>query len=146
MPSIVSQPSHNWKTASNPTAALQAMKQLFHFHNIEKEVKLQTELKVFHTSYLCPPSANVSSILSVVKESNAHLIFPNMTELLKAYNTSDVHDNCGMFLLKAEAGENLCTEERLSELLQLAIEKDIPINHNDAIDISKDMANRKLLL
>lgn len=66
------------------------MKKLCQFYNIEEEDKLQTELKVFHTSYSCPPPVNVTSMLSVVKENNAHLVFPNMTELLKTYGTLPV--------------------------------------------------------
>ncbi len=64
----------NWKTASIPTAAHQAVKKLCHFYNIKEEDKLLTELKVFHTSYSCPPPVNVSSILSAVKENNAQLV------------------------------------------------------------------------
>lgn len=59
----------NWKTASIPTAAFQAVKKLCQFYNIEDEHKLQTELKVFHTSYSCPPPVNVSSILSVSRKT-----------------------------------------------------------------------------
>ncbi len=97
----------NWKTTSIPTAAHQAVKKLCHFYNIEEEDKLLTELKVFHTSYSCPPPVNVSSILSAVKVNNAQLVFPNMTELLKnMWHAFGVHSNCGTFLLKTEAGEN----------------------------------------
>lgn len=141
----------NWKTASIPTAALQAVKKLCQFYNIEEEDKLQTELQVFHTSYSCPPPVNVSYILSVVKENNAHLVFPNMTELLKTYgtlpvSTATVERSFSKLKLVKTKLRSLCKEERLSDLLLLAIEKDIPINDNDVIDIFRDMANRKLLL
>lgn len=140
-----------WKTASIPTAAHQAVKKLCHFYNIEEEDKLLTELKVFHTSYSCPPPVNVSSVLSAVKENNAQLVFPNMTELLKTYgtlpvSTATVERSFSKLKLVKTKLRSLCKEERLSELLLLAIEKDIPINENDVIDIFRDMTNRKLLL
>ncbi|KAI7814732.1 putative zinc finger MYM-type protein 1-like [Triplophysa rosa] len=123
----------NWKTASIATAALQAVKKLPVSYNIEEEDKLQTELKVFHTSYSCPPPVNVSSILSVIKENNAHLVFPNMTELLKTYgtlpvSTASVESSFSKLKLVKTKLRTLCKEERLSELLLLAIEKGIPIN------------------
>ncbi len=74
-----------------------------------------------------------------------------MTELLKTYGTLPVstatveHSFSKLKLVKTKL-RSLCKEERLSELLLLAIEKDIPINENDVIDIFRDMTNRKLLL
>uniref|UniRef100_A0AAY3ZWZ6 HAT C-terminal dimerisation domain-containing protein n=1 Tax=Denticeps clupeoides TaxID=299321 RepID=A0AAY3ZWZ6_9TELE len=129
----------NWKTARLSTEALQA------------EDKLQTELKVFHASYSCPPPINVTSILSVVKENNAHLIFANMTELLKTYgtllvSTATVERSFSKLKLVKTKLRTLCSEERLSELLLLAVEKDIPVDHSEVTDIFRDMANRKLPL
>lgn len=40
----------------------------------------------------------------------------------------------------------LCGEERLSDLLLLAIEKDIQVNHSEVIRLFKDMAPRRMLL
>ena len=40
---------------------------------------------------------------------------------------------------------SLCTEERLSDLLLLAIEKDIPMDHNEVINIYENMAPRRPL-
>ena len=141
----------NWKTAQIPTEALQAVKKLCQFYNIEEEDKLQTELKVFHTSYSCPLPISVTSILSVVKENNAHLVFPNLTELLKTYgtlpvSTATVERSFSKLKLVKTKLCTLCTEERLSELLLLAIEKDIHINLSEVIDIFQRMGNRKLLL
>lgn len=96
-------------------------------------------------------SVNVSSILSVVKENNAHLVFPNITQLLKTYGTPPVstptveRSFSKLKLVKTKL-RSLCKEERLSDLLLLAIEKDIPINDNDVINIFRDMSNRKPLL
>lgn len=67
---------------------------------------MQTELKVFHTSYSCPSSISVTSILSVVKENNARLVFPNLTEQLKTYGTFPVSTAIVDVFLKTEAGEN----------------------------------------
>ncbi|XP_051797021.1 zinc finger MYM-type protein 1-like [Acanthochromis polyacanthus] len=141
----------NWKTTKIPTEALQALKKLCQFYNIEEEDKLQTELKVFHMSYSCPSPVSVASLLSVVRENNAHLVFPNLTELLKTYgtlpvSTATVERSFSKLKLVKTKLRTLCTEERLSELLLLAIEKDIPINHSEVIDIFQGMGNRKLLL
>lgn len=98
-----------------------------------------------------PPPVSVASILSVVKENNAHLIFPNMTELLKTYgtlpvSTATVERSFSKLKLVKNKLRTLCSEERLSDLLLLAVKKDVPVNHSDVIDIFRDMANRKLLL
>lgn len=140
-----------WKTAEIPTEALQAVKKLCQFYDIEEEDKLQTELKVFHSSYSCPSPISVTSILSVVKENNAHLVFPNLTELLKTYgtlpvSTATVERSFSKLKLVKTKLRTLCSEERLSELLLLAIEKDIPVNLTEVIDIFQSMGNRKLLL
>uniref|UniRef100_A0A669EY62 DUF4371 domain-containing protein n=1 Tax=Oreochromis niloticus TaxID=8128 RepID=A0A669EY62_ORENI len=139
----------NWKIIS--TEAHQAVKKLCQFYDIEEECKLQIELKVFHASYSCPAPVSVASILSVVKENNAHLIFTNMTELLKTYgtlpvSTATVERSFSKLKLVKNKLSTLCSEERLSDLLLLAVEKDVPVNHSDVIDIFRDMANRKLLL
>ena len=93
----------------------------------------------------------MTSILSVVKENNAHLVFPNLTELLKTYgtlpvSTATVERSFSKLKLVKTKLRTLCTEERLSELLLLAIEKDIPINLSEVIDIFQSMGKRKLLL
>ncbi|KAL4008541.1 hypothetical protein ACER0C_002393 [Sarotherodon galilaeus] len=129
----------NWKIIS--TEAHQAVKKLCQFYDIEEEYKLQTELKVFHASYTCPPPV----------KNNAHLIFPNMTELLKTYgtlpvSTATVERSFSKLKLVKNKLRTLCSEQRLSDLLLLAVEKDVPVNHSDVIDILWDMANRKLLL
>lgn len=78
----------NWKTAKFPTEALQALKMLCQFHSIEEGGKLQTELKVFHSSYSYSSPDSVSLMLSVMKENNANLIFPNLTELITTLQVS----------------------------------------------------------
>lgn len=109
--------------------------------------------KVFHTSYPCPPPppVNVTKMLSEVKENNVDLVFPNMTELLKTYgtlpvSTATVERSFSKLKLVKTKLCSLCKEERLSDLLLLAIEKDVPINHSYVIYIFQDLANRKLLL
>ena len=135
---------YNWKAARIPTEALQATKKLCTFYGIENVDQLQTELKVFHTSYSCPPPVSVAAVLSVVKENDAHLVFPNMFEQLKVYgmlpvSTATVERSFSKLKLVKTKLRSLCKEERLSDLLLLAIEKDVPINHNDVIDIYRDM-------
>ena len=49
-------------------------------------------------------------------------------------------------VLRYEGEEVLCGEERLSDLLLLAIEKYININHTEVINIFKDIALRRMLL
>lgn len=70
-----------------------------------------------------------------------HPLFCIMTTLLKTFSN---HRNCGKLVKTKLCG--LCKEERLSELLLLAVEKNIPINHNSVTDILGYMANKKLLL
>lgn len=140
----------NWKTTNPPTEVLQAVKKLCQFYNIEVDI-LQTELKVFHASYSCPSPISVTSILTVVKENNAHMVFPNLTELLKTYgtlpvSTATVERSFSKLKLVKTKLRTLCREDRLSDLLLLAIEKDIPVNLSEVIDIFKCMGNRKLLL
>lgn len=140
----------NWKTTNPPTEVLQAVKKLCQFYNIEVDI-LQTELKVFHASYSCPSPISVTSILTVVKENNAHMVFPNLTELLKTYgtlpvSTATVERSFSKLKLVKTKLHTLCREDRLSDLLLLAIEKDIPVNLSEVIDIFKCMGNRKLLL
>lgn len=79
----------NWKTAKGPAEPRQALKMLSQFYSIE-EGKLQTKLKVFHSSYSNSSPVSVSLMLSVVIENNAYLLFPNMTELSKIYGTLPV--------------------------------------------------------
>ena len=88
-------------------------------------------------------------MLSLVKDNNAHLVFPNMTELLKIYGTLPVstatveYTFLKLKLVKTKL-HSLCKEERLSELLLLAIEKDVPINHSDIIDIEATAAPQQV--
>uniref|UniRef100_A0A096LZI1 HAT C-terminal dimerisation domain-containing protein n=1 Tax=Poecilia formosa TaxID=48698 RepID=A0A096LZI1_POEFO len=142
----------NWTNATVPPKALQALlKMLCQFYEIDDREKLKTELKVFHRSYLEFSSFSVSSMLSVIKEKYADLVFPNMTGLLKTYatlpvSTATVERSFSKLKLVKTKLHSLCKEDRLSDLLLLAIEKDVPIIHSEVIDIFRDMTNRKLLL
>ncbi|XP_027893409.1 uncharacterized protein LOC114156961 [Xiphophorus couchianus] len=141
----------NWTNATVPPKALQALKMLCQFYEIDDQEKLKTELKVFHNSYLEFSSYSVSSMLSVIKENNADLVFPNLTGLLKTYatlpvSTATVERSFSKLKLMKTKLRSLCKEDRLSDLLLLAIEKDVPIIHSEVIDIFRDMTNRKLLL
>lgn len=94
-----------------------------------EETNLQTELRVFHASYKSP-KRTVTSMLEVFKENNANIIFPTVFKLIKIYSTLPVstatveRSFSKMKLVKSRL-RNQCGQERLSDLLLLAIEKDI---------------------
>uniref|UniRef100_A0A096M0Z6 DUF4371 domain-containing protein n=1 Tax=Poecilia formosa TaxID=48698 RepID=A0A096M0Z6_POEFO len=140
----------NWTSATVPPKALQALKMLCQFYETDDQEKLKTELKVFHNSYLESSSFSVSSMLSVIKENNADLVFP-MAGLLKTYATLPVSTATAersfskLKLVKTKL-RSLCKKDRLSDLLLLAIKKEVPIIHSEVMDIFRDMTNRKLLL
>ena len=64
------------------------------FYDIADEDKLLTELKVFHSSYSCPPPVTVASVLSVVEDS-ADDIFSCFSELMTTYGTLPVSTATG---------------------------------------------------
>ena len=114
-------------------------------------VSQQRELRVFHNSYPCSPPVNVKSMLSVVKENNAHVPFRNLFSLLKIYgtipvSTATVERSFSKLNLVKSRLLSLCGEERLSDLQLLSIEKDVPIVNSKVIEIFRDMANRRLYL
>ncbi|KAK0135135.1 hypothetical protein N1851_029048 [Merluccius polli] len=57
-------------------------------------------------------------------------------------STATVERSFSKLKLVTNSLRSLCKEERLSDLILLSIEKDIPINHNDVINIYRDMAPR----
>jgi len=139
----------NWagKDAMGPDSA-EAVHTLCAFYGGEEE-KLKTELRVFHASF--PKTLTVKGMLTTLRDNSGHDIFPTLVEMIRTYatipvSTATVERSFSKLKLVKSTLRSLCTEERLSDLLLLAIEKDIPINHNEVIDIYRDIAPRRLLL
>lgn len=114
-----------------------------------EEANLQTELRVFHAAYKCQKT--VTAMLEVFKENNADIIFPTLFKLTKIYatlpvSTATVERSFSKLKLVKTRLRNQCGQERLSDLLLLAIEKDIEINKHEVLKIFVDMTpNRRLL-
>lgn len=114
-----------------------------------EEANLQTELRVFHAVYKCQKT--VTAMLEVFKENNADIIFPTLFKLTKIYatlpvSTATVERSFSKLKLVKTRLRNQCGQERLSDLLLLAIEKDIEINKHEVLKIFVDMTpNRRLL-
>ncbi|XP_030214602.1 zinc finger MYM-type protein 1-like isoform X3 [Gadus morhua] len=122
------------------------------FYGLQGEdTNLQTELRVFHASYKCP-KRTVKSTLEIFKEHDAHIIFPTLFKLIKIYatlpvSTATVERSFSKLKLVKTRLRNQCGQERLSDLLLLSIEKDIPINKEEVLKIFIEMApTRRLLL
>lgn len=114
----------------------------------EDEEQLKTELKVFHSSFT---SKNLQEICSILRENNGQLIFPAFVKMIQIYatlpvTTASVERSFSKLKIIKTNLRSLCGEKRLSDLLLLAIEKDIEVNHSKVINIFKDMAPRRMLL
>ena len=140
-------PSH-WKGMTDNGVA-RSVKDVCRFYDVEEE-NVVTELKVFHSSYALPPS-NVKAVLKCLKDNDVQSVFPGLTLLLKTYatipvTTASVERSFSKLKLIKTQLRNRCGESRLSDLLLLSIERDIPIDYNEVIDIYKHMAKRRILL
>ncbi len=118
------------------------------FYGIEEE-KVFTELKVFHASYSFTKN-NVQEMLKCLKDNESESVFPSLSEILKIYatlpvSTSTVERSFSKLKLVKSSLRSLCNEERLSDLLLLSTERDIPINREEVIQIFKKTAERILL-
>ncbi|GAA6092481.1 zinc finger MYM-type protein 1-like [Tachysurus ichikawai] len=119
------------------------------FYGIEEE-KVFTELKVVHASYSFTKS-NVQEMLKCLKDNEIESVFPSLSELLKRYatlpvSTSTVKRLFSKLKLLKSSLQSLCNEERFSDLLLLSIERDIPINRDEVIQIFKKTADRRILI
>lgn len=139
----------NWVGSIDP-AADQAIHTLCEFYGVKEEEKLKIELKVFHATF---PSKNNSmmEMLDTLKENSGHLIFPVLVEMIKTYatlpvSTATVERSFSKLKIIKSKLRSLCREEKLSDLLLLAIERDIQVSHSEVINIFKDMATRWILL
>ena len=136
----------NWTSTPNPEAE-EAVHVLCDFYE-ENEDQLKTEVKVFHSSF---PSKNLQEILAIVEENSGQLIFPTFVKMVRIYatlpvTTASVERSFSKLKIIKNRLRSLCGEERLSDLLLLAIEQDIEINHSEVIQIFQDMAPRRMLL
>ena len=125
---------------------------LCEFYGLQGEdTNLQTELRVFHPSYKCP-KRTVKSMLEIFKEHDAHIIFPTLFKFIRIYatlpvSTATVERSFSKLKLVKTRLRNQCGQERLSDLLLLSIEKDIPIDKEEVLKIFIEMApTRRLLL
>lgn len=129
--------------------AAASVKDMCQFYDVVQENFL-TELKVFYASYTLP-SSHVSARVKCLKENDVESIFPNLTLLLKTYATIPVttasveRSFSKLKLIKTEL-RNRCGQKRLSDLMLISIERDIPIDNNEVIDIYKQMQKRRILL
>ncbi|XP_019212484.1 zinc finger MYM-type protein 1 isoform X2 [Oreochromis niloticus] len=136
----------NWVGPPNPEA-IEAVHILCEFYG-EDEDQLKTELKVFHSSF---SSKDLREIFLILRENNGQLIFPAFVKMIQIYatlpvTTATVERSFSKLKIIKNKLRSLCGEERLSDLLLLAIEKDVEINYNEVINIYKDMAPRRMLL
>ena len=140
----------NWKEPVNEEA-FKSLQKLCQFYELEEVDKLQLELKIFYSSFPCHPQNTAASMLNLMKVNNTQEIFPLMLELLTIYatlpvTTATVERTFSKLKLVKTKLRSQCSEERLSDLLLLAIEKDIKINNSEVINIFKEMAHRRVLL
>lgn len=141
--------ANNWigKDAVGPDF-LEAIHTLCEFYGGEEQ-KLKTELRVFHASF--PNTSTMKEMLKTLRDNSGQEIFPTLVEMIRTYatipvSTATVERSFSKLKLVKDTLRSLCTEERLSDLLLLAIEKDIPVNHSEVINIYRDMAPRRLPL
>ncbi len=136
-----------WTDTAN-AEALNAAHTLCEFYGFQEEKEqLRTELRVFHSSYTCSQkSAHV--ILETFKEFDAHIVFPTLFKLLKIFatlpvSTATVERSFSKVKFVKIKLCNVCGQEQLSDLLLLAIEKDIPIIKDEVIKIFQDIVPNK---
>lgn len=139
----------NWVSSTNPEAD-QAIHTLFDLYGVEEE-KLKLELKVFHASFPIPSNDSMKVMLATLKENRGQLIFPTLVQMIKTYatlpvSTATVERSFSKLKIIKNKLRSLCREDRLSDLLLLAIERDIQVSRSEVIRIFKDMAPRRMLL
>ncbi|ROL55054.1 NLR family CARD domain-containing protein 3 [Anabarilius grahami] len=123
----------NWDASwENGTYGHPTIHTLCDFYGVEEEQQLKTELKVFHTTF---KSSGMRSMLSTLKETNGQQVFPTLVEMLRVYatlpvSTATVERSFSKMRLIKNQLRSLCSEERLSDLLLIAIERDIPVDHS----------------
>lgn len=140
--------SRHWKGKLDDKAAA-SINNMCQFYDVEEE-NIITELKVFHSSYALL-SNNITAALKCLGENDVESVFPSVTMLLKMYatipmTTASLEQSFSKLNLIKTVLRNRCGEKRLSDLMLLSIERDIPIDQNKVIDIYKQMAKRRISL
>ncbi len=137
--------ANNWivKDAVGPDS-LKAISALCEFYGGEE--KLKTELKVFHASF--PTSSTLKEMLKTRRDISGKDIFPTLVDIIRIYSTipvstAIVERSFSKLKLVKDTLRSLCTEEMVSDLLLLAIDKDIPVNHSEVIQIYRDKPPRR---
>ncbi|XP_068203621.1 zinc finger MYM-type protein 1-like [Palaemon carinicauda] len=135
----------NWKEPVNEEA-FKSLKRLCQFYELKEVDKLRLELKIFYSLFPCLPQNTAATMLILMKENNIQEILPLMLELLTTLpvTTTTVERIFKLKLVKTKL-LTLPSEERLSNPLLLAVEKDITINNSEVISIFKEMAHRRVL-
>ncbi|XP_068214328.1 uncharacterized protein [Palaemon carinicauda] len=93
-----------------------------------------------------------AAMLNLMKENNVQEILTLMLELLTIYailpvtTATTVEKTFSKLRLVETKLRSLSNEERSSDLLLLAVEKDITINNSEVISIFKEIAHRRVLL
>ena len=132
----------NWVSTPNAEAK-EAVHILCDFYGADED-NLKIELKVFHSSFpakeknLCHTEGNQRPGHLLVKMIQIYATLP--------VTTASVEGSFSKLKMIKIKRRCLCGEERLSDLLLLAIKKDIQINHGEVIRIFKDMAPRRMLV
>ncbi|XP_068237105.1 zinc finger MYM-type protein 1-like [Palaemon carinicauda] len=139
----------NWKEPANEEA-FKSLQKLCQFYELEEVDKLQLELKIY-SSFPCLPQTTAATMLNLMKENNIQEILLLMLELLTIYatlpvTTATVERTFSKLKLVKTKLRSLSSEERLSDLLLLTVEKDITINNSEVISLFKQMAHRRVLL
>ncbi|KAK1885952.1 Zinc finger MYM-type protein 1 [Dissostichus eleginoides] len=138
-----------WKNIDQGLNTVHSLCEFYGFQG--EETHLQTELRVFHATYTCP-ERTAKAMLDVFKEFDAHTIFPTLFKLIKTYatlpvSTATVERTFSKLKIIKTRLRNLCGQERLSDLLLLAVEREIPVDNNEVLKIFIEMVpNRRLLL
>ena len=131
----------NWKAGGDlaTSSKVQGLNTLCKFYGFEEEEDtFLTELRIFHSSYSLPKN-DLRSTLNCFKENDAHLVFPIMYKIYATLpvTAATVERSFSKLKLVKHQLRRLCEEERLSDLVLFSIEKDIPVDNEEVINIFK---------
>ncbi|GAA6081493.1 uncharacterized protein LOC120438905 [Tachysurus ichikawai] len=73
-------------------------------------------------------------------------VFTELKVFHASYSFTKIERSFSKLKLVKSSLQSLCNEERLSDLLLLSIERDIPINRDEVIRIFKKTADRRILI
>ncbi len=89
---------------------------------------------------LFPNCVHLEGDVKTLRDNSGKDIFPTLVEMIRIdatipVSTATVERSFSKLKLAKDTLRSLCTEERLSDLLLLAIEKDNLVNHSEVINI-----------